>query len=354
MASKGAKPADRASGRSKPADRASRGGSFSVGSAVRPHAPYIWSLAAVVAGLLVAGSVWMSAAGPVGEGIDWILAQGVGLVRSALPVGLVALGAVAFHRARRIDPKRRLRPDSAGESGGGAEPPAAPAPRPDPDSMVRVMLGGLLLVVAASGLLHLARGRPGVGDPVEEIGAAGGVLGVAVGGLLHAWTATWGAVLLLVFAGLVGVIVITRGSVVAAAEAVLAAVRKSVLALARLTWRVLRAAVVKLFSDIKEAPAGREATGLPQYEHPEVAPVRADPDPGDAALDDEPPAAAEPGPRRGGRGRGGGRGGRLSRRKRSPRLPIPRGPSLRARAARARSGATARPSGGCRPPRSSP
>jgi len=267
-----------------------------VGSAVRPHAPYIWSLAAVVAGLLVAGSVWMSAAGPVGEGIDWILAQGVGLVRSALPVGLVALGAVAFHRARRIDPKRRLRPDSAGESGGGAEPPAAPAPRPDPDSMVRVMLGGLLLVVAASGLLHLARGRPGVGDPVEEIGAAGGVLGVAVGGLLHAWTATWGAVLLLVFAGLVGVIVITRGSVVAAAEAVLAAVRKSVLALARLTWRVLRAAVVKLFSDIKEAPAGREATGLPQYEHPEVAPVRADPDPGDAALDDEPPAAAEPEP----------------------------------------------------------
>ncbi|MCY4663695.1 MAG: hypothetical protein OXC00_03415, partial [Acidimicrobiaceae bacterium] len=115
MASKGAEPADRASGRPRPATRQPRRATPSVGSAVRPHAPYIWSLAAMVAGLLVAGSVWLSASGPVGEGIEWILAKGVGLVRSALPVGLVALGAVAFRRARRIDPKRRHRPDIAGE-----------------------------------------------------------------------------------------------------------------------------------------------------------------------------------------------------------------------------------------------
>ena len=161
--------------------------------------------------------------------------------------------------------------------------------------MAPVMLGGLLLVASAAGLLHLARGRPGVGEPVDEIGAAGGVLGVAVGGFLHAWTATWGAALLLVFAGLVGVIVITRGSVVSAAEPVLVAVGRSVRALAKLAWRGLRAAVVKLFSDIKDAPAGREAAGLPHHEHPEGEPLRVDPDPGDAAMDDEPPPA-EPEP----------------------------------------------------------
>ena len=262
---------------------------------MRPHAPYIWGLASIVAGLLVAGSVWVSAAGPVGEGVDWVLAKGVGLVRAALPVGLVALGAVAFYRARRIDPKRRLRPDNDGESSDGAEPRADAAPSPDSDSMAPVMLGGLLLVASAAGLLHLARGRPGVGEPVDEIGAAGGVLGVAVGGFLHAWTATWGAALLLVFAGLVGVIVITRGSVVSAAEPVLVAVGRSVRALAKLAWRGLRAAVVKLFSDIKDAPAGREAAGLPHHEHPEGEPLAVDPDPGDAAMDDEPPPA-EPEP----------------------------------------------------------
>ena len=297
MASKDAKPADRASGRSKSPTQGSRRAASSVGSVVRPHARYIWGLAAVVAGLLVAGSVWVSASGPVGEGIDWVLAAGVGLVRAALPVGLVALGATAFYRARQIDVKTRTRPDSDVEGSPDADSRAAAAPRPDPDSMVRTTLGGLMLVVSASGVLHLARGRPGIGDPVDELGAAGGVLGVAVGGFLHAWTALWGSVLLLVFVALFGVIVITRGGAVSATAGalkvtwrLLGEIGRSVLALARLAWRGLRAAVVTLFSDIPETPARPH-----RYGHPDGAPFRVDPGSSEADTDDEPtPAEPEP------------------------------------------------------------
>ena len=150
-----------------------------------------------------------------------------------------------------------------------------------------MVLGGALLLVSSTGLLHLARGRPGLGDGIDELGAAGGALGVGVGGFLHAWTALWGSVLLLVFVGLVGLIVVTGLTVRSALAALAAALRPA--------WRLLRTLVVNLFSDIRDAPAGREATGLPHYEHPEGAPFGVDPDPDDAGMDDEPPAA-EPEP----------------------------------------------------------
>jgi S-DNA-T family DNA segregation ATPase FtsK/SpoIIIE len=75
-----------------------------------------------------------------------------------------------------------------------------------------MLLGSALLIVAITGLLHAMRGRPGIDSPVSELGAAGGLLGMAVGGPLHAIAAVWGAVLVLGFIAMIGVIVLTSSS----------------------------------------------------------------------------------------------------------------------------------------------
>ncbi|MCE2512804.1 MAG: DNA translocase FtsK [Acidimicrobiia bacterium] len=222
---------------------------------VRRHRRDIWGLAAIVAGLLVAGSVWFSAAGPVGEQVDRVLAAGFGLVRMALPVGLAAMGAAALWGGRRGDPAARAA-DTEGNAEGQQE--ASPAQVEGADSAARMVLGGVLLLVSSTGLLHLARGRPGLGDGIDELGAAGGALGVGLGGFLHAWTALWGSVLLLLFIGLIGLIFVTRLTVRSASAWLMAVLRP--------LGRLLRSAVVNLFSDIKEAPA--RAPGHRPYDHP--------------------------------------------------------------------------------------
>ena len=261
MATKEAKPARRGADASPSGKQGSRQGPAAVGSVVRRHRRDIWGLAAIVAGLLVAGSVWFSAAGPVGEQVDRGLAAGFGLVRMALPVGLAAIGAAALWGGRRRG--AAVRASDGGDSAEG-EPGAGNAPVEGSDSAARMLLGGVLLLVSSTGLLHLASGRPGLGDGLDELGAAGGALGVGVGGFLHAWTALWGSILLLVFVGVVGVIVVTRLTVRSASAALLAVLRP--------VWRLLRSAVVNLFSDIRDAPAVPGTAGPHPDEHPDVAP----------------------------------------------------------------------------------
>ena len=286
MATKGAGPASRGANKPPPPKRAARRGSAAVGSVVRRHRRDIWGLAAVVAALLVAGSVWFSAAGRLGEGVDRVLAAGFGLVRMALPVGLAAVGAAALWGGRRGGgPSRRNRDGDGGtddsvddtsedERGAGRDP----AERTD--SAARILLGGVLLLVSSTGLLHLASGRPGLGDGSDELGAAGGALGVALGGFLHAWTALWGSVLLLSFIGLVGVIVVTQLSVRSASAALLTVLRPG--------WRLLRSAVVNLFSDIKEAPAG--APDVEPLRYPEGSPTGSEQGPSRLEPSVEPPS----------------------------------------------------------------
>ena len=296
MAGRDAKNGGSTSNGSKQAKKGPPRGSAAVGSVVRRHRRDIWGLAAIVAGLIVAGSVWFAAAGPVGEQVDRALAAGFGLVRSALPVGLVVVGVAALWGGHRSGRSGR----APGGDGGGDDTEVSAPPVGGPDSGARMLVGGVLLLVSSTGLLHVGRGRPGLGDGIDELGAAGGALGVGIGGFLHAWTALWGSVLLLGFVGLIGVIVVTRATVRSAAEAALAVVRSTaaaVLAVLRPVWRVLRAAAVNLFSDLKEAPAGRDAAGPPPYGHAEGAPFPVDPGSSDAGMDDDPmPAEPEPSP----------------------------------------------------------
>ena len=263
MAKKGDQPAPRGAKKPPAGERDSRRGSAAVGSVVRRHRQDIWGLAAIVAALLVAGSVWFSAAGPVGEQVDRILAAGFGLVRMALPVGLAALGAAALRGGRRSDPAARA---ADGDDDAEVEQVAAPSKVEGSDPAVRMVLGGVMLLVSSTGLLHLGRGRPGLGDGVDELGAAGGALGVGLGGFLHAWTALWGSALLLLFVGLIGLIFVTQLTVRSASAWLVAAFRP--------LGRLLRSAVVNLFSDIKDAPA--QAPGHRTYEHTGGVPARSD------------------------------------------------------------------------------
>ncbi len=179
------------------------------------HQADLWGVGAILLGLLAAVSVWLGAAGVVGEGLDDLLAVGLGLLRVVIPVGLVGLG-VALIRGDELD-------DSEAER------------------LARVSVGGALIVVTLSGLLHVLRGRPGIDDPVSEIGAAGGVLGMAIGGPLHGLLALAGSVLVLIALGLVGVMVLTGSTA--------RQVGGGVARIARPAWTVVTRSFRGLFAD---------------------------------------------------------------------------------------------------------
>lgn len=175
-----------AKSRTTPAKKRSQASRRAVGSVMSRHSADLWGVGAIVIGLLVAASVWLGVAGVVGETIDDVLALGIGLVRLVLPVGLVAAGVVMVRGHESLD-------DSA-------------------ERIASAVMGGFLLTVSTAGLLHVARGLPGIDDPIARLGAAGGLLGMGVGGPLQAFAATTGAVLVLAAVAFVGLIVLTRSS----------------------------------------------------------------------------------------------------------------------------------------------
>jgi DNA segregation ATPase FtsK/SpoIIIE, S-DNA-T family len=154
------------------------------------HHADAWGLALIGAGLLVAFGVYLDLAGPVGDAVDTAVGAAVGLVKLVLPLGLVAAGILV------------LRADDPADAGDDLDHRGA-----------RLLLASGLLVVATCGLLHIARGEPGLADGVDDLGAAGGGLGLVLGGPLAALVATTGAVLVLTTVGLVGLVVLTRTSV---------------------------------------------------------------------------------------------------------------------------------------------
>ena len=128
-------------GSRKPAPKSPSASRQAVGSILSAHQADIWGVGAILAGLLTAASVWAGAVGVIGEGLDDSLAIGVGLLRLIIPVGLVGLGVGLIR-------------------GGDVEENEA-------ERLARAAVGGVLIVVALSGLLHVSRGRPGI-DRSEE------------------------------------------------------------------------------------------------------------------------------------------------------------------------------------------
>ena len=140
-------------------------------------------LGLVLGGLLAGLSIYLEQAGPVGDVVDGAAGWTIGIIKLALPVLMVVTGLAMFRERSEFG-----------------------------EITKRLPVGLFLGLVGISGLLHLGRGRPGIGDGVDELGAAGGVLGLSAGGGLKAAIGTWGSVLVLVAFVLVSVVVATRVS----------------------------------------------------------------------------------------------------------------------------------------------
>src|SRR4051812_3659721 len=170
----------------KPQHRAPQNGPL---AALEAHATDAWGLALIALGLVCALAIYVDLAGPLGRALDLGVGAWIGAVRLVLPLALVAAGVVLI---------RDGRDESDDETVGH------PA---------RMILSSLLLLVSITGLLHLGRGTPGIGDGLRALGRAGGALGLAIAGPLNALAAPWAASLVLVTIGLMGLIVLTKTSV---------------------------------------------------------------------------------------------------------------------------------------------
>jgi S-DNA-T family DNA segregation ATPase FtsK/SpoIIIE len=143
-----------------------------------------WGVALVAIGLVAGLSIYLDLAGPVGDVIAAVAGAGVGQARIILPLALVIAG-VALIKGLRVE----------SEQAGG---------------IVRLVVGGLLMLVSITGLLHLTRGHPIWGDPLDDFVEAGGYLGWLTGAPLRALTGPWAAALILLTIGLLGVLAITQ------------------------------------------------------------------------------------------------------------------------------------------------
>ena len=140
-------------------------------------------LGLVLGGLLAGLSIYLEQAGPVGDVVDGAAGWTIGIIKLVLPVLMVITGLAMFRERSEFG-----------------------------EITKRLPVGLFLGLLGVSGLLHLSRGRPGISDGVDELGDAGGVLGLVAGGGSRAAIGTWGSVLVLVAFILVSVVVATRVS----------------------------------------------------------------------------------------------------------------------------------------------
>ncbi len=157
------------------------------------HGHDVWGVALIALGLLAGLGIYADMAGPLGAGLADAFGALVGGLRVLAPMALLAGGALLL---------------------------VGPRDREDPSHhrTIRLVVGTVLVVVAVAGLLHLLRGRPESGDPLEDIIHAGGYLGIAVGGPLEDLLASWGAGLVLAAVAVIGLVVATGISVRTAAR----------------------------------------------------------------------------------------------------------------------------------------
>ncbi len=149
----------------------------------------VQGLLLIAIGILFALALYTGTTGPVGDLIASVTGWLVGWVRYVVPLGLLWAG---WHRLRTApQPRTRTRKKSA--------------PRFEPSQLG----AGALLVAAVFSTLDLIGGRPWNGATVEELSAAGGHVGVRIGGTLESLVGHWGHILITVTMVLVAVTVLT-------------------------------------------------------------------------------------------------------------------------------------------------
>jgi S-DNA-T family DNA segregation ATPase FtsK/SpoIIIE len=156
------------------------------------HGHDVWGVAFIALGLLTGLGVYADLAGPLGQGLSDAFGAMVGDLKVLAPIVLVLGGAVLLRGPRSIDDPGRHR-------------------------TARIVVGSTVLMVAVTGLLHLAQGHPAFGSPLRSFIDAGGYIGAGLANPLQALLAVWGAALVLVALAVIGLVVITGVSVRTAA-----------------------------------------------------------------------------------------------------------------------------------------
>ncbi len=139
----------------------------------------------------------------------------------------------------------------------------APLPEPDPETgeipheahgPARRALGGILVAVAALGLLHLAQGSPSLDAPGDELIGAAGFLGAAIGEPLAAVVATGGAIAVLLLVLIAGLVLIADLTLQQASQKV----ARATVAVVGPVWRASKAAFGSLFHLEREKDEGTD------------------------------------------------------------------------------------------------
>jgi len=157
------------------------------------HSHDVWGVAFISLGLLTGLGVYANLAGPLGSGLAEVGGALVGGLRILLPPVLIAGGVMLF-RGPRVEQ------------------------RPNRFSTARLAIGTALIFVAIAGLLHMTKGRPAWGMPLEDFIQAGGYAGATVGAPLEKLLAVWGAALVFVAMIVLGLVIGTGISVRVAAR----------------------------------------------------------------------------------------------------------------------------------------
>ncbi|HEU5082777.1 MAG TPA: DNA translocase FtsK 4TM domain-containing protein [Acidimicrobiales bacterium] len=186
-----------------------------VGAALDGRSADVFGLALIGIGVIAGAGLYADVAGPIGRVFAGASSGFAGLAGVLVPPVLVLLGIACL---RDNDPV-------TGEGTFGR---------------AHLVVGGTLLALASTGLLHVGRGQPTLADGLDEWGAAGGLLGMATGTPLVAVAATGGAVVALLTLLAISFFVITRIPVRVAAEGAAATFRP--------LGETLRATVRSLFT----------------------------------------------------------------------------------------------------------
>ena len=143
----------------------------------------VYGLALIVVGLVSGLAIYAGAAGPIGDFLEAVWRGLFGILGVALPVGLVAFGAmVVFDRPNKV--------------------------------VSRIALGTAITMVTVLASWHLLSGDPQPGDGIGQLWSAGGLVGWTVATPLEAGLSMWGAQVLLVVLAFLGA-VLAAGTTVA-------------------------------------------------------------------------------------------------------------------------------------------
>jgi S-DNA-T family DNA segregation ATPase FtsK/SpoIIIE len=202
-------------------------------SVVSGHEADLVGLGLVLVGVMIGLGVYAGGGGPVGAGLDWFAGVLVGVARVVLPVATVAVGIGVVADRREVREGR-----------------------------LTVGLG--VSSAAVLGIVHVARG-PLHGAAVDEVTAAGGIVGVAVGRPLQTLLSDTGAVVGLVVLALAGLLLATRASL----RLVAGRTARGVVAVGRPGYRAARRA----FEGMATLSSEREGAGVPVADDTAPAPA---------------------------------------------------------------------------------